>query len=112
MFRRSPKCFFDSYVIFQTGGEGLHAIFLRTWPKSGMNSHDQIPDWSGAPDGWNWQAQDEDGRWFWYRVWPEPSIGGGVWRGPSRALALAAEDVRNPEWGDPLLLGSLWKAGL
>src|SRR3546814_14748882 len=75
MFRRSPKCFFDSYVIFQTGGEGLHAIFLRTWPKSGMNSHDQIPDWSGAPDGWNWQAQDEDGRWFWYRVRPEPSIG-------------------------------------
>ena len=46
-------------------------------------------DWSQAPAGWDWAAQDEDGRWFWYGVQPQPSIGGGVWRAPSRAMSPA-----------------------
>src|SRR3546814_9739627 len=84
-------------------------MLWRTWAKSGMNSHDQIPDWSGAPEGWNWQAQDEDGRWFWYRVRPEPSIGGGVWRAPSRAQQLARQEEPNPDWVDTLLWRPCWK---
>ncbi|GAB2905006.1 hypothetical protein LSG25_05750 [Paralcaligenes sp. KSB-10] len=60
------------------------------------------PDWSGAPHGWNWVAQDEDGRWFWYGVKPLPSIGGGVWRAPSRAQALAWVGQPNPDWIDSL----------
>ncbi|MEO6986608.1 MAG: hypothetical protein ABI155_14840 [Paralcaligenes sp.] len=56
------------------------------------------PDWSMAPEGWNWASQDEDGRWFWYRVKPLPSIGGGVWRAPSRAQVLAWTGQPNPNW--------------
>jgi hypothetical protein len=56
------------------------------------------PDWTLAPPGWHWAAQDEDGRWFWYGVKPVPGIGGGVWRAPSRAQALAAQGEPNPEW--------------
>lgn len=60
------------------------------------------PDWSLAPAGWDWAAQDEDGRWFWYGVQPQPSIGGGVWRAPSRAQAFACQADPNPEWYDTL----------
>jgi len=66
-----------------------------------MNAH-TIPDWSQAPEGWHWLAQDEDGRWFWYGVQPRPSIGGGVWRAPSRAQQLAAQGAPNPEWYNTL----------
>jgi hypothetical protein len=59
-------------------------------------------DWSQAPAGWDWAAQDEDGRWFWYGVQPQPSIGGGVWRAPSRAQAFACQADPNPEWYDTL----------
>lgn len=38
------------------------------------------PSWSQAPDGWNWLAQDADGRWFWYAVEPQLGLAGGVWR--------------------------------
>ena len=60
------------------------------------------PDWSRAPDNWNWAAQDEDGRWFWYSVEPSPSIGGGVWRAPSRAQVFAYATEPNPGWFDTL----------
>lgn len=64
---------------------------------------DGAPDWRTAPDGWDWSAQDADGRWYWYRTEPVPGIGGGVWRSNSRnqqfAAAAAAE---NPNWLDTL----------
>ena len=60
------------------------------------------PDWSEAPPGWNWAAQDEDGRWFWYFVEPRPNIGGGVWRAPSRAQQFAYADAVNPGWYETL----------
>ncbi|RTZ44604.1 hypothetical protein EKL30_08555 [Candidimonas sp. SYP-B2681] len=56
------------------------------------------PSWSLAPEGWNWLAQDEDGRWFWYGVKPVLGIGGGVWRAPSRAQCLAGHGPPNPDW--------------
>jgi len=56
------------------------------------------PPWSDAPDGWNWLAQDEDGRWFWYAVAPQAGIGGGVWRSPRRAQQFAAQGEPNPLW--------------
>ncbi|MDS1142447.1 hypothetical protein RE432_18595 [Pusillimonas sp. SM2304] len=59
-------------------------------------------DWSLAPPGWQWAAQDEDGRWFWYGVQPTPGIGGGVWRAPSRAQLLAGQGEPNPQWYETL----------
>ncbi|HEY9281380.1 MAG TPA: hypothetical protein VIP51_15020 [Eoetvoesiella sp.] len=67
-----------------------------------MNSGTKEPDWSAAPSGWDWAAQDEDGRWFWYRTEPTPSIGGGVWRAPSRAQQLACTGSPNPDWDTTL----------
>ena len=64
----------------------------------------QLPDidWSDAPPGWNWLAQDEDGRWFWYQVKPVPGIGGGVWRSNSRTQRFAFQGAPNPLWLDSL----------
>ncbi|WP_245150706.1 hypothetical protein [Pollutimonas harenae] len=68
-----------------------------------MNDTDTFqPDWSLAPPTWNWAAQDEDGRWFWYGVPPTPGIGGGVWRAPSRAQAFAVQGAPNPLWYETL----------
>jgi hypothetical protein len=63
---------------------------------------DRLPDWSRAPEGWDWLAQDEDGRWFWYAVRPQPGIGGGVWRAPRRAQQLAWFGEPNSGWIDTL----------
>lgn len=60
------------------------------------------PDWNDAPENWNWLAQDEDGRWFWYAVQPVAGIGGGVWRSPSRAQQFAGQGKANPRWQDTL----------
>lgn len=57
-------------------------------------------DWSLAPQGWDWAAQDEDGRWFWYKVEPMPNIGGGVWRAPSRAQMFAFAAEPNLQWDE------------
>ncbi|MCC2596601.1 hypothetical protein LKR43_09630 [Pusillimonas sp. MFBS29] len=67
-----------------------------------LNLPSSLPDWSQAPSGWNWAAQDEDGRWFWYGVQPSPGIGGGVWRAPSRAQVFAWQGEPNPQWYDSL----------
>ena len=41
------------------------------------------PDWSQAPEGWDWLAQDEDGRWYWYRTQPQVGVGAGLrWNSP------------------------------
>lgn len=65
-----------------------------------MNSN--APDWSKAPDGWNWLAQDADGNWYWYQVEPSPGIGGGVWRCHSTKQQFAAPGTPNPDWFDSL----------
>lgn len=62
------------------------------------SSPSMAPSWSDAPAGWNWLAQDEDGRWYWYGVEPQLSTAGGVWRAPRRAQALAAQAEPNPLW--------------
>lgn len=63
---------------------------------------DDAPNWTDAPEGWDWLAQDEDGRWFWYGVRPQPSLGGGVWRAPSKAQRLALQGTPNPDWAESL----------
>jgi hypothetical protein len=60
------------------------------------------PDWSLAPAGWDWCAQDADGRWYWYRAEPVPGIGGGIWRSNSRNQQYAAAGRPNPDWFDSL----------
>lgn len=57
-----------------------------------------VPSWSAAPEGWNWLAQDEDGRWFWYAVEPQLGMAGGIWRSPRRAQAFAGNGLPNPRW--------------
>lgn len=56
------------------------------------------PSWADAPAGWNWLAQDEDGRWFWYAVQPQLGMAGGIWRSPRRAQQFAAQGRPNPLW--------------
>jgi hypothetical protein len=63
---------------------------------------DPAPDWSLAPEGWHWSAQDADGRWYWYRTEPVPGIGGGVWRSNSRNQQYAAAGRPNPDWVESL----------
>ncbi|WP_323012348.1 hypothetical protein [Castellaniella sp.] len=67
-----------------------------------LRSPGSTPDWSTAPDGWDWAAQDADGRWFWYRTLPLPGIGGGIWRANSRNQQLAGTASPNPDWLDTL----------
>jgi len=59
-----------------------------------------MPGWADAPEGegWNWLAQDADGRWFWYRTEPKLNWSGGVWRSNSRNQQPAGEGAPNPEW--------------
>jgi len=56
------------------------------------------PDWRDAPDEWNWLAQDEDGKWYWYAVPPQLGVAGGVWRSPRRAQQFAGQGERNAKW--------------
>ena len=56
------------------------------------------PPWSDAPEGWNWLAQDEDGRWFWFAVPPRLGVAGGIWRSPRLAQQFAGQGVPNPLW--------------
>lgn len=57
-----------------------------------------VPQWSEAPEGWNWLAQDADGRWFWYAQQPQLGAAGGVWRSPRRAQQFAAQGDPDPRW--------------
>lgn len=68
-----------------------------------MPAHDEkieaeAPDWSGAPEGWNWAAQDGDGRWFWYRTRPVLGLAGRVWRSNSRNQRPADQGQPNSDW--------------
>lgn len=69
----------------------------------------QGPDWATAPEGWNWAAQDEDGKWYWYRTKPQPGFGGGVWRAHSTAQRLACAGRPNAGWLDTLHCRPGWK---
>lgn len=55
-------------------------------------------DWTQAPPGWNWAAQDGDGRWYWYRTQPLPGPGGQVWRSHSRNQRFAGQGAPNADW--------------
>ena len=57
-----------------------------------------VLDWAQAPPGWNWAAQDGDGRWFWYRSPPQPGFAGRVWRAHSRSQQLAGQGAPNLDW--------------
>lgn len=59
-------------------------------------------DWTQAPDGWDWAAQDEDGRWYWYRVVPRPSPSSGVWRSHSSQQRFALQAEPEPRWLESL----------
>lgn len=63
-----------------------------------MTTSTPPPNWSDAPDGWNWLAQDEDGRWFWYAVQPQLGVAGGIWRSPRRAQQFAVQGEPDPLW--------------
>ena len=64
-----------------------------------MNADDSTtPSWADAPEGWDWRAQDADGRWFWYAVEPQLGLAGGVWRSPRRAQLFAAQGQPSPVW--------------
>lgn len=60
------------------------------------------PDWSQAPEGWDWLAQDADGRWFWYRTEPQLFWAGGLWRANSRNQQLAGQGAAHDGWADSL----------
>lgn len=60
------------------------------------------PSWNDESAPWNWLAQDEDGRWYWYSVQPVPGIGGGVWRSHSSKQKFACQSEPNPNWLDSL----------
>ncbi len=60
------------------------------------------PGWSTAPGGWDWLAQDADGKWYWYRTEPVPNWGGGVWRSHSRNQQLAGQGQPQDGWIDTL----------
>lgn len=67
-----------------------------------MNESGSAPDWADAPAGWNWLAQDADGRWFWYRTEPQLNWSGGVWRSNSRNQQYAGQGQPNPAWDTSL----------
>lgn len=56
------------------------------------------PNWQLAPEGFNWLAQDADGKWYWYKTEPVLGVGGGVWRSNSRNQQFAADGQPNPDW--------------
>ena len=59
-----------------------------------------VPDWADAPEGegWNWLAQDADGRWFWYCTEPRLNWPGGVWRSHSRKQQFAGSGAPDAHW--------------
>lgn len=59
-------------------------------------------DWQQAPEGFDWVAQDADGKWFWYRVRPQCGIDGGVWRSNSRHQQYAGTASADPNWWQTL----------
>jgi hypothetical protein len=59
-------------------------------------------DWSLAPEGFNWVAQDADGKWFWYCNPPLCGMDGGVWRSNSRHQRYAGTGLSAPNWWQTL----------
>ena len=58
--------------------------------------------YQGVADALHALAQDEDGRWFWYRNEPTPGFGGGVWRANSRNQQYAGQGQPNALWMESL----------
>lgn len=67
-----------------------------------MKSPTTIPalNWDHAPAGWNWLAQDADGKWYWYGQAPQLGVGGGIWRANSRLQQFAAQTAAPNSWPD------------
>ena len=59
-------------------------------------------DWQQAPAGFDWVAQDADGKWFWYRVQPQCGMDGGVWRSHSRNQQYAGSSQPSADWWQSL----------
>jgi hypothetical protein len=59
-------------------------------------------DWNLAPEGFDWVAQDADGKWFWYRVQPQCGQGAGVWRSNSRQQQYAGSSAADANWWESL----------
>ncbi|HMN20245.1 MAG TPA: hypothetical protein PKA16_02515 [Ottowia sp.] len=57
-----------------------------------------VLDWSEAQAGWNWAAQDGDGKWYWYRTRPILGLAGQIWRANSRNQRFAGQGAPNPDW--------------
>ena len=72
--------------------EGASATVVADW----------MPDWSAAPPGWDWLAQDGNGCWYWYRTRPVSGWAGDVWRSNSRHQQLAGRGRPNPAWFNSL----------
>ncbi|PWW47750.1 hypothetical protein DFR36_102124 [Melaminivora alkalimesophila] len=60
------------------------------------------PDWADAPQGWDWLAQDADGKWYWYRTEPQLFWAGGLWRSNSRNQQYAGQGAPSEGWADSL----------
>ena len=68
-----------------------------------MNSFaHKAPDWADAPEGFNWLAQDADGKWYWYKTEPILGVGGGIWKSNSRNQQFAADGDPNDDWLDTM----------
>ena len=59
-------------------------------------------DWTTAPAGFDWLAQDADGKWFWYSVEPQCNPSGGVWRSNSRQQQYAGSSPDAENWENSL----------
>lgn len=57
-----------------------------------------IPNWDYAPDGWDWLAQDKDGKWYWYGKEPIAGVEGGIWRSNSRVQQYAGQSEPKDDW--------------
>lgn len=67
-----------------------------------MTKENYEPVWEHAPTGWDWLAQDQDGKWYWYAKQPTAGVDGGVWRSNSRAQKYAGQSNSNQGWLDTL----------
>ena len=89
-----------SMVCSLCGREWGHEMQTETNPGSATSWR---LDLAQAPAGWNWAAQDGDGRWYWYRTRPQPGFAGRVWRANSRSQQFAGQGAPNEDWHLTLL---------
>lgn len=90
---------FDDLRWVRACATGSDEEFLQLLHRQALEAAtESMPRWAEAPAGWNWLAQDADGRWYWYAVEPQLGMAGGIWRSPRRAQQFAAQGQPNPLW--------------